>query len=162
MENTKAKNVIIIVVVVLLIGILGFLGFYLYNNKVIKVKQDNENTINNLQNEIITLRNENNELKEKIQQEENLSKDISKAQVTGVSNKWYTGSAIKQSLTVTFEEKKLVEKTDYTVSYANNVKAGTAVITIKGIGEYTGTKEVTFKVLDQYANYKGIISNKVY
>ena len=82
--------------------------------------------------------------------------DISKAQVTGVSNKWYTGSAIKQSLTVTFEGKKLVEKTDYTVAYKNNVKVGTAVITIKGIGEYTGTKEVTFKVLDQYANYKGI------
>ena len=33
----------------------------------------------------------------------------------------------------------LQQGTDYTVEYSNNVKAGTAIVTIKGTGIYSGT-----------------------
>ena len=35
---------------------------------------------------------------------------------------------------------------DYTISYANNVNAGTATVTVKGIGNYTGEKNATFVI----------------
>ncbi len=55
----------------------------------------------------------------------------------------YTGSAVKVGsyLTAYAGDKKLVYGTDFTMSYANNVKVGyqTASVTITGIGDYTGT-----------------------
>jgi len=51
----------------------------------------------------------------------------------------------KQSL-VKFGDKKLTEGTHYTVSYENNVKVGTASFMIEGVGNYGGTKKVTFKI----------------
>ena len=72
--------------------------------------------------------------------------NISGATVSGVSNKTYTGSAITQSITVSYGGKTLTAGTDYTVSYGNNVNAGTATITITGKGSYTGTKTVNFTI----------------
>lgn len=40
----------------------------------------------------------------------------------------------------------LIYGMDYTVSYSNNIKAGTATAVITGIGDYAGTKKVTFKI----------------
>ncbi|MDO4841181.1 MAG: hypothetical protein Q3982_00685 [Phoenicibacter congonensis] len=40
----------------------------------------------------------------------------------------------------------LKEGTDYTVSYENNVNAGTATATVTGIGKYAGTKELAFTI----------------
>ena len=41
---------------------------------------------------------------------------------------------------------------DYKVSYKNNVNAGTATMTISGIGNYVGTYEETFKIYRQDIN----------
>ena len=41
---------------------------------------------------------------------------------------------------------KLVKDTDYRVSYENNVKVGTATVTILGIGKYTGRIKKQFKI----------------
>ena len=41
----------------------------------------------------------------------------------------------------------LVAGRDYTVSYKNNKKAGTATVTFTGIGAYTGSLTATFKIL---------------
>lgn len=41
---------------------------------------------------------------------------------------------------------ELTKGTDYTVSYADNTNAGTAKVTIKGIGCYTGSVERTFTI----------------
>ena len=38
----------------------------------------------------------------------------------------------------------LVKDTDYTVEYSNNINAGTATVTVTGIGNYTGTLTKTF------------------
>ena len=40
------------------------------------------------------------------------------------------------------------EGKDFTVSYSNNVNIGTAKVTIKGIGRLTGSKDVTFKIVE--------------
>lgn len=43
-------------------------------------------------------------------------------------------------------ETALDEETDYTISYQNNVNAGTAIINICGIGAYSGCKLVSFEI----------------
>lgn len=45
--------------------------------------------------------------------------------------------------------RNLEEGTDYTVSYTNNDKVGTATVIYTGIGGYTGTLKKTFKVVGQ-------------
>lgn len=57
----------------------------------------------------------------------------------------YTGQAIQPKVTVTLNGAALQEGTDYTVTYQNNTKVGTATVIVKGIGSYTGsvTKQFT-------------------
>lgn len=43
----------------------------------------------------------------------------------------------------------LVRNQDYTVEYTNNQNVGTAVVTIKGCGKYTGTVTTTFTIIPQ-------------
>ena len=66
--------------------------------------------------------------------------------ITGLAHKTYTGKAITQALTVKIGPQTLTPNSDYTVSYSNNTNAGTATVTITGIGNYTGTKTTTFKI----------------
>ena len=70
---------------------------------------------------------------------------ISFCEIT-VGNKTWTGKALKPVPVVKYGDKTLVKGTDYTVSYKNNTKVGTATVTVKGIGNYTGSKKVTFKI----------------
>ena len=77
--------------------------------------------------------------------------DISTCSIS-LSGKTYTynGSKKKPVVTVMDGTKKLSSKTDYKVSYKNNVNAGTATVTITGRdGDYCGTKKVTFKINPQ-------------
>lgn len=72
---------------------------------------------------------------------------ITKAKLTAIPNKSYTGKSIKPTVTLTYKNKKLKKNTDYTVSYKNNKKIGKATITIKGKGEFYGTRTKTFKIV---------------
>jgi len=78
-----------------------------------------------------------------------ISKSLANATVSSITNQTYTGSVITPSVTVTDGSKTLVKDTDYTVSYSNNVNAGTATVTITGKGNYSGTKEVTFTIVSK-------------
>ena len=71
---------------------------------------------------------------------------ISKAKVTGIKNKTYTGKALTQKITVKLGEKTLVKNTDYKISYSKNKSVGTATVKITGIGAYEGTLTKTFKI----------------
>ena len=89
---------------------------------------------------------------------------IANAAVTGISNKTYTGSALTQNPTVKVGDQTLKKDTDYTVSYANNTKVGTATVKITGKGNYTGAVSKTFKINGipvSNATVSGI-SNKTY
>ncbi len=72
--------------------------------------------------------------------------DVATAEVTGISDKTYTGKAITQTPVVTVNGAALAKDTDYTVSFANNINAGTATVTITGIGRCGGTNVLTFKI----------------
>ena len=58
----------------------------------------------------------------------------------------YTGSAIEPSVIVTVNGTVLTKGTDYTVVYTNNTNAGTAAMTITGIGNYQGTVSKNFTI----------------
>ena len=73
--------------------------------------------------------------------------DIANATVSSIPAQTYTGRAITPKPAVTLGTKKLVAGTDYTIIYANNVNVGTATITIKGMGNYTGTKTARFTIV---------------
>ena len=72
---------------------------------------------------------------------------ISKASVTlSTSTYAYDGKAKKPDVTVKLNGKTLKNGTDYSVTYSNNTKVGTAKVTIKGKGNYSGTITKTFKI----------------
>ena len=75
-----------------------------------------------------------------------LDLDISRAEVSGIQDETYTGSAQTQTPTVRLNNITLQEGKDYTLSYKNNVEPGTASITIAGKGEYSGSKGVSFQI----------------
>lgn len=60
----------------------------------------------------------------------------------------YTGNAFTPVVTI----KGLVEGTDYTVEYQNNVEAGTATVVITGTGKYEGTITKTFTIKEKPAD----------
>jgi surface protein len=64
----------------------------------------------------------------------------------------YTGGQIKpgtDDITVSYKGTELTAGTDYEIvknSYTKNINKGTASFTIRGLGSYGGTKNVTFKI----------------
>ena len=76
---------------------------------------------------------------------------ISKASVTlSTSTYAYDGKAKKPGVTVKLNGKTLKNSTDYTVSYSNNTKVGTAKVTIKGKGNYTGSVSKTYSIKNNF------------
>lgn len=74
-------------------------------------------------------------------------RDFSNVTASTVASVAYTGTFVKPTVNVTDLGKKLVEGTDYTVSYMNNSAVGTATILIYGTGaNYSGSKMITFKI----------------
>ena len=77
---------------------------------------------------------------------------LSNAQIAKIDNQVYTGSPItfaSQDLKVTNKKGATVASDQYTVTCTNNIKAGTATVTIKArnTGSYVGTKSTTFKIV---------------
>ena len=76
---------------------------------------------------------------------------ISKASVTlSTSTYAYDGKAKKPGITVKLNGKTLKNGTDYTASYSNNTKVGTAKVTIKGKGNYTGSVSKTYSIKNNF------------
>ncbi|MDO4977829.1 MAG: Ig-like domain-containing protein [Eubacteriales bacterium] len=73
--------------------------------------------------------------------------DCDEAGING-SSFTYTGSAIKPKAYVIYDGVRLAENVDFVIdSYANNVNAGRASVTIKGIGNYNGSIKMYFDIL---------------
>lgn len=71
---------------------------------------------------------------------------VTNCTVSGLTAKTYTGKAQTQSITVKYRNKTLKNGKDYTVSYQNNINAGTAYVIIKGKGSYSGTVKRSFSI----------------
>ena len=58
----------------------------------------------------------------------------------------YTGDRINPEVAGLYGEAKLKNGLDYTVAYKNNVNAGTATAVITGLGNFSGTVELSYKI----------------
>ena len=80
-----------------------------------------------------------------------------------LSVKTYNGKLQKPAVTVTVNGKKLSKDKDYTVTYKNNLHAGTATVIVTGKGNYAGMKgEAKFTINPQKiskASVKGTQGN---
>lgn len=65
--------------------------------------------------------------------------------VAPIPNQTYTGSEIEPEIDVSVSGEKVMENTDFSVKYSNNINVGTAKVTVSGKGAY--------KVLSSIANF---------
>ena len=72
---------------------------------------------------------------------------INDVKISGITSKGYTGKAVKLSLQLKLDNNVLKNNQDYKVEYKNNVKIGTATVTIKGIKNITGTISKNFNIV---------------
>ncbi|OUO29128.1 hypothetical protein B5F87_05035 [Eubacterium sp. An3] len=73
-------------------------------------------------------------------------KDITDLQMEG-KDKVYRGSPINADVNMYYNDLKLERGKDYRVKdYVNNENVGTASATVKGIGNYTGERTMTFEI----------------
>ena len=71
------------------------------------------------------------------------------ANVGSLSNRSYTGSAIKPMPSVTFNGKSLVAGKDYTIKWDDNVNEGWGSATLKGKGNFVGHVYRFFKISNE-------------
>ena len=72
-----------------------------------------------------------------------------------IPNMYYSGSQIKPSMTMTYSNTALVEGTDYTLTYGENVAVGKGVVHVTGINNFTGTLDVEFNIVEQKLDIDG-------
>ncbi|MBR1630177.1 MAG: Ig-like domain-containing protein [Lachnospiraceae bacterium] len=85
-------------------------------------------------------------------------KNISNATIEAIGDQKYTGKEIKPTVVVKYDGITLVEGTDYSVTYKDNVDVGDASIIIEGKGEYAESKTVTFAIVP--VNVTGVSLSK--
>ena len=87
--------------------------------------------------------------------------DVAAADVSGVEESYqYNGSEITPvpivKAIVGGVEQTLIENIDYVLSYANNINAGTATVTVIGQGNFTGEAPKTFTIKRKGCNVKSL------
>lgn len=87
----------------------------------------------------------------------------SKISITAIPNQKYSKytSKYEPKPVIKYNGITLAEGSDYTLTYRNNTNIGTAYIDIKGIGNYEGTRTVSFNIVGDNAlsNYTVYIPN---
>ena len=88
-------------------------------------------------------------------------KSITEAKISGIKTSYvYNGKAQKPPVKVKLVNKTLKKGINYTVTYANNKKAGKATVKIKGIKDYSGTVTKTFKIVPKKASISKLTTPK--
>lgn len=59
---------------------------------------------------------------------------------------YYHNAECKPEPVIIYNNKRLVKGTDYSLTYSNNINPGTATVTIEGLGNFAGTKPVSFAI----------------
>ena len=77
----------------------------------------------------------------------NIQRPLSELTFGSISNQSYTGKALKPSITVKDGSRKLTVNKDYKLTYSNNIAVGKASVKVTGMGNYSGTKTLYFKVV---------------
>ena len=68
--------------------------------------------------------------------------------ISAVGRQTYTGREIKPAPKLCFGGARLVLGTDYELSYSNNVRTGRATITITGKGNFSGSCDLSFRIVE--------------
>ncbi len=74
--------------------------------------------------------------------------DLSKATLGTLADQRYTGKQVQPKPDVMWNGRRLVEGTDYTISYENNVDRGQASLTVTGKGNFVKSVSMTFNIVD--------------
>lgn len=72
--------------------------------------------------------------------------DIKDTVISEIQDQTFTGKEIKPNVTVYYGDTKLVNGTDYQLIYENNCQPGKANVTVTGIGNYSGTRTISFYI----------------
>ena len=73
-------------------------------------------------------------------------KSVTTDMIEDIADQAYTGSALTPEITVKDGNTTMVMNTDYTVTYTDNTKVGTATVTITGQGNYKDTASKSFVI----------------
>ena len=82
------------------------------------------------------------------------AQDLANVTVSSIEDQIVTGEQIKPAITVMNGSVKLVEGTDYEVSYGDNKEVGEGTVTIKALDSsknYTGSQTVKFNIVEKAA-----------
>lgn len=72
----------------------------------------------------------------------------------------YTGRWVKPNVTLKVGKVKLKKNRDYTLVYRNNLQIGKASVVIREMGNFTGKKTITFKIVPQTPKIQKLKKNK--
>jgi hypothetical protein len=78
------------------------------------------------------------------------AKDITSTMtIEDIANQTWTGSAITPAVVVKDGTTTLIKDADYTVSYSDNTAIGTATVSVTCIGNYSGSGNKTFSIIQK-------------
>ena len=77
---------------------------------------------------------------------------LDQVSIGAIESQKYTGQAITPVPEVMFNGKTLVKDVDFTLAYMNNIDNGQAQVTVKGIGNFSGERTVTFNIGKSVSN----------
>ena len=87
-------------------------------------------------------------------------KEITATDIAAIANQTYTGGELKPEPVVTVGGNTLVKGTDYTVEWSNNINVNvapaTALVTVTGIGNYSGEPKKEFNIVPKTFNTTNI------
>lgn len=90
-----------------------------------------------------------------------LPADIDDAYFVPIGDAAYTGNEIEPDVLIRFNGKTLVKGADYDLMYSDNVKVGTAHVVVAGKGNFSGTREMTFKIVRSVIEFdQDMVENK--
>ena len=75
-----------------------------------------------------------------------ITNDISACSISDIGSVYYAAGGAKPVPEIKYKDTPLVLNEDFTVSYKNNKKLGTATVVIKGKGSFYGSTEKTFSI----------------
>ena len=79
-----------------------------------------------------------------------LPRQIDGVTISEIAEQIFDGTEKTPAVEVYDGDRKLVEGTDYTVSYSSNIEVGEAEVTIEGIGDYQGQVTTGFSIVEKF------------
>ncbi len=68
--------------------------------------------------------------------------------LVSIGNQRYTGKKVEPAITLRFGKNVLKQDIDFKAEYTDNVQPGLATVKLTGIGNYTGSRETSFRILN--------------